>query len=115
MHVRCHHHRILRASSVCCSLPLQYKHGIQPNGMHTGENDVAPYHVADSNRLGEAYRLIASVAAGGKPLTRVRLEPPHPEVTAFAVDGGQVKAPIDYLNKRSRTMICLWRVSTTGN
>lgn len=58
--------------------------------MHYGESDVAPYQVSDSNRLGEAYRMIAAVSAGGKPLLRVRLKPAHPRLSTFAVDGGQV-------------------------
>ena len=65
--------------SACC------RHGVQKNGIHYGDNDVAPYNLADSTRLAEAYRLIASVAAGGKRMFTIKLAPLNDTRVAFAV------------------------------
>ena len=44
-----------------------------------------PYDLADSTRLAEAYRLVSSVAAGGRPMYAVKLEPAEDTRMGFAV------------------------------
>jgi len=66
-------------------LPLLRRHGVQKNGIHYGDNDVPPYDLADSTRLAEAYRLVSAVAAGGKPMYAVKLEPAEETRIGFAV------------------------------
>ena len=58
---------------------------MQKNGIHYGDNDVPPYDLADSTRLAEAYRLVSAVAAGGKPMYAVKLEPAEETRIGFAV------------------------------
>ncbi len=44
--------------------PFKYVSVVQKNGIHHGENDVAPYHLAETTLMGEAFRLVAEVVKG---------------------------------------------------